>query len=457
MALPFVVGVLVPETTSYSHFDSRLLDFTVTSTRFDYQGPLQFAADARSLLEQAAERNARYCLIQSAGHAVARHHGIRASSHGTFFELLRDWVDAHEFLVAGDNVSRQDGAVQLDSLCFVVDVAAYIEKQRPQLPIDHPVPVTALSEMGGFAAFDDVVRLARFDLRSPEASSREGFKAFWGGGIFSIDLEGDARLTADQRAFVSFILGQATRAKEGVFLINWENYADVDRIDAQAGGIDALFSVAAGFKPLRILEARGVGPGTRMVYFDYSKVALDIRKMMVEEWNGRDFEDFVGRIESRFPGAWYQIKGSRVPGRLDRDAIAALWQRELDLWGGASDFARQWQRAAGLEHQFVQCDLYGDTGPLLSEMSVGERNAIWWSNSFHSRNAIWFYERDVRHGRYYAWLEALEKVGGDVTVFGADVENLPLGSLSLRQLLAGSDERRSMQQLAEAGSDRVAS
>ena len=38
-----------------------------------------------------------------------------------------------------------------------------------------------------------------------------------------------------------------------------------------------------------------------MVFFDYSPNALEVRKFILDEWNGRDFPSFCERIFEAFP------------------------------------------------------------------------------------------------------------------------------------------------------------
>ena len=451
----------------------RLQDLTVTSNRFDFFGPLIAGTSMDALLSRACALGGRYCLVQLPGHIPARHHGIQSARHANFFEALAAWVPNQEFLVGGRLYACGENSYGLGDLCFVIDLHVYGKLGRPAfaLPsggsasafavkpclkdgalirlepsgtrlaaaVDSPGPgIIGASLRAGIpiCGFDDTVLECSYDVRPRDEENSRQFAKYLGEGIFEHRPDGDEALTTDQRGFISFIRGQALHAKRGVFLGNWEDYRDLKKPPPGYGGpVSSFYSVAAGFKPNRILDRLGFSRSTRVVFFDYSRVALEIRTMMLGEWDGRDYPDFVRRTAPRFPEAWYQLKGNRKPGTLNFDLVAALWDRETELWGGALSFYNHWKRYRELRHDIVECDLYHGGQSLLATMRPEKDAVIWWSNSFHSRNAIWFYDREQREHAYGRWLENAARIAPDLFVYGADVNNLDISRTVLREHL----------------------
>jgi len=64
--------------------------------------------------------------------------------------------------------------------------------------------------------------------------------------------------------------------------------------------------LASGFKTHRLLESFGFHGGTHIIVYDYSAPAVALRRMMVEEWDGRNFGAFFTAARERlghmFPG-----------------------------------------------------------------------------------------------------------------------------------------------------------
>ena len=139
-----------------------------------------------------------------------------------------------------------------------------------------------------------------------------------------------------------------------------ESYEDIEAPLADfSGPISSLFSVAAGFKPNRILHMHGMSEGTRVVFFDYSANALEIRKALVEHWDGEDFPHFVKYLFGRFPSpqTFYHLWSGLTPDDLERDAIERAWQGELARWGGTQNFKTHWTAYRELSHEYLHCNI----------------------------------------------------------------------------------------------------
>ena len=87
-------------------------------------------------------------------------------------------------------------------------------------------------------------------------------------------------------------------APHKVFVFNSEGDADIPTLKYK-NGIDRAFVLASGFKANRMLETFGFGPGTAVITYDYSAPALALRRMMVEEWDGRDYGAFFMAAKPR--------------------------------------------------------------------------------------------------------------------------------------------------------------
>lgn len=126
--------------------------------------------------------------------------------------------------------------------------------------------------------------------------------------------------------FVQGVEDQVRNARRGVFLWNLESYEDV----APAPGdfrppVTTLYAVASGFKPNAILRSHGFDEHTRVVFFDYGKNALAVKRTLREEWDGWDYPRYyvcynvltepqvlLDRLDGR-PGAvvWWSNASSR--------------------------------------------------------------------------------------------------------------------------------------------------
>ncbi len=479
-----IVGVLeTPGRTGDPDLEQKLRDFTLSCCRFDYHGPILESDSVDGLLAEASRGGARYALVQSWGHAMVRYGDRERATHTHLIKAVAERLSGQDFLVAGRLIDGGDRWFGLDELVFVVDLESYRHLGRPRFapapggsrPLPAGAPemeetsgdpllrsirpragtVDAAPSLAGWGlvaaslehgtpvlGFDETLRHCGYDLRPRSAAEVEAIRRLSGAGIFGWDGTANGLpLSADWKGFLDYVHLQAKHAKRGIFLGNFESYQDVETPAADfQGPVSSLYAVAAGFKANRILHTHGFDRRTRMVFFDYSPLALDLRRILVEEWSGADFPGFIERVSPRVPDAFYQLWGNlwaTRPGSLDMEMVRGIWEKELRLWGGEEAFLEHWARYREIPHRFLHCDLFAASGSLLESLGTGPREVMWWSNAFHSVNSAWFYPREERHRIYEKWLADVAAVNPDLLLYGTDVENLNLGGIRIRDHRAG--------------------
>ncbi|MCA9265019.1 MAG: hypothetical protein KDA60_14265 [Planctomycetales bacterium] len=236
----------------------------------------------------------------------------------------------------------------------------------------------------------------------------------------------DPSLGTDQRWFLDVIGAQASRARRGVFLWNIESYEDIETApEGFPASVSTLYSVAAGFKSNRILQTHGFDDATKVVFFDYSQVALDVKRCLVEEWDGKDFPSFVRYLFERFPHpeTFYQLWDNKNPDDVEWHDIERVCERELQRWGGADSFQDHWSAYRRLEHQYVCCNLLEDASNLIGCMDDRPGAIIWWSNAFFTMYGNWYYTVAHRKQAYDYWVKQLAERNPGLYLLGADVNN----------------------------------
>lgn len=365
----------------------RLRSLTISWSRFGYHDRILAARDLESLLAEASRLGYRYCFVQRPGHLIAERWFPKDSGKLDFQHALAALVAEGGFAVAGD------------ANAFVVDIGAWNRGDRTHR---------------GF----------------PE-SVRE-HQVFVG--------DGDDTFAAEIRE-------QTATAQRGVFLWNVESYEDVENKPEDFPPVaSTLVSVAAGFKPNRILETHGFDAATRVVFADYSGQALRVKKFLVDEWDGRDFPRFVRRVFERFPspGTKYWLWAGVTPENIDWSDVESTWQGELDRWGGADAFHHHWSHYRRLHHEYVECNLLTQQPLVLEHLGRRDGEVIWWSNAFFTIYSNWLYTIGERREMYTGWIDRLAARAPRLWLYGADFMNISVNHVTAadyRDLLAeGYDE-----------------
>jgi hypothetical protein len=250
--------------------------------------------------------------------------------------------------------------------------------------------------------------------------------------------DANSDLSYGQRQFLDSIDDQVKDSRKGVFLFNLESYQDaIEHPDNFNPPITSLYSVAAGFKPNMMLHALGFDHSTRMVFFDYSATALEMRKVINTEWDGEDFPRFVRYLMKQFPPGevFYQLWAGLSADEIAWDDLEQLWHNEIEKWGGESVFKQHWTAFRDIRHEYVNCNLLTDRDGLLAAIDNRPNAAIWWSNAFFTIYSNWLYTADQRKAIYDSWLQQLAARNPDIYVYGSDYNNINVNHIRVGEYL----------------------
>jgi hypothetical protein len=430
---------------------ARARSLTVSSLRWGYFGDILEGVSVDQLLSGAQAQGYDYCFIQSYGHTVAEKAGPHGARTSNFFDRLRQGLPANDFLITGTAVATAEGGYGLLSRCLLVDLRRHREFGAPPFGASlsrSPAgarPVAKLRPDEAVSAGDRTLPGAALVAASlARGIPVAGFGADLDG--FLVDFGSD--LSGCPQALAAWGR-QADAAPSGVFVLNYESYRDVEEPpDGFRPPISALYSVAAGLKPNRILHTHGFDLPTRIVFFDYSERALEFRRVLLSDWTGRDYPGFLRRLfHSLDPTTHYYLWPGARRDALDWTEMERLWKAEIDRWGGEEIIAEHWARYRLLPHRFVLCNLLTSWSSLLAEIEDDAGAVIWWSNAFCTTYSAWCYTLEEKQRIYGDWIQALAAKAPRAFVYGSDHSNSSVNCISAgdyyrRYLLDGGDPLR---------------
>ena len=230
-------------------------------------------------------------------------------------------------------------------------------------------------------------------------------------------------LTDHQKSVLQRLQIEAAFYGQKAFLFNTEGYWEVEARENKRP-LDAIFTLASGFKDLVMLREHGATPTGKLVYFDLCAQALAIKKLMYEKWDGRDFPAFIMRIHEENRD---ELNG--LVFTVGHDEFQKKWEEEIKLWGSEDRFQRTFRQAQLMEKEFVHMDILGDPSPITQRLaqSQGKNFAIWYSNCFNFTSSLAFrgWNMDWIEESGVNFLSRLHRVatsqGKDIVIYGEDV------------------------------------
>ncbi len=447
----------------------QLRSLTISWSRYGYHNLIIEKSSVNEILDEASGLGYKYCLVQAHGHLIAENWHPNHSPHQDFQTALRNWIGNNDFFVTGHIVERAGEWYGLREDCLLVNLEYYEAFGRPldRLACESPIEITqptrgpqlkpdettplwllpstetvlcspslpgwnfiAVSLKNGKTVYNFNESIINHQLNVNSETQSQPAAAAACLATTQPDFQGQAADVFEEGNFQEFLnitSAQMDNATRGVFLWNVESYEDVRIAPPQfRSPLKTLYSVAAGFKPNMILQTHGFDEQTEVVFFDYSRNALEIRKLLHREWDGEDYPAFIKYILDKFPApeTFYQLWAGTSPDNLNWNDVAAYWQEEIDRWGGEHVIKNHWAAYRELKHIYVECNIMTEQDILLAQITRRPDSVIWWSNAFFTVYANRIYTIDERKRMYDNWINGLATANPDIFIYGSDYNNI---------------------------------
>jgi hypothetical protein len=399
-----------------------------------------------SILQAAKNIDCDYCLIVSIGQFIL---------DNRFFDHIEKWMQKIDFFVTGhiidnetDNSHNKYNGGQywgFHKQCLLVNMNYYKEFKCPKygykfINKDAVEVHTATRSSANIHHDYTPIQLkpaSKTDLRIPSADGWNLINESLAHNIpvynFNIPIRTTKQYiypnkdlnTIKQSVFSIYKLLDS--AKNCVFIWNTENYKDVKPINK----LEKVFGVAAGFKTNFILNTNGFNSDTEVIYYDYSKVSLLFKKIMIKSFDGEDYPAFCN----------WAINKYNIPvttGNSTRDkADYNLWNQELERWGGISNFKNHWNIYKTLPHKYIHVNILDNPKVLIPYMDKEKNTAIWWSNIFYTPTAYFSMSKLQLEDLFInKWISSLNQYNNDnLIILGKDHLNIRVTNNNIKEYI----------------------
>jgi hypothetical protein len=357
------------------------------------------------LLIEASLRGYRYCLVQSHGHIILEQWTPEDHQPTGFLGRLGEWIDHNHFETVGDE------------RCLLVNLAEFERGGRPKLSSEFFRPANRHGTVAAIA------------------------------GLKTLNLN-QSSADPNQAALLQEMESLKRISTRGVFLWNFEPYSDIEIVPPGfTGPLTTLYSVAAGFKPNRILRTHGFSRTTRVVFFDYSRSALEFQRLLHEHWDGKRYPAFLRWVFDKLPPseAHYWLWDGMSPTNIDWESMERMWRLELARWGGENNIVEHWRTYRELHPEYIHCDILSDAAPLFLALRNEFDAMIWWSNAFSTTYSNWTFTVRERREMFAGWIRNLASSAPQIYLCGSDHCNISVNgctAMEYQARLADSNELR---------------
>lgn len=385
-----------------------------------------------ALLEDALQQGKQYCLIQESGNMIFDH---------TFYQTLIPYLNSDNWFAIAHIIAKESTGIHPQTVFVNVNNWNKIGKPKYQehAPVDAVnliVPKRSLSNI-----HDDYTPL--WILPSKDTVTVTDYQPGWGWINAALEAGLIVRnFTPDMRKYKVFlypdkdhlwydmqsmILHSLAVERTKVFFDNTEG---IRGFEARPG-IDNFYLVASGFKPNIIVESCGFNTDTTICYIDYSGNALEFKRWLHKNWDGRNYVETVRHYVTQIPALYESVKFADVENH---------WNQVIEFFGSEDQFAEHWKKFNSCKINYLLVDIVGfQRNYLLNVIDPQQSNAIWWSHAFNTFNSLMLKGRAGAKICYEHWMQDLYKRDPNIVTFSCyDNKQDLLPSLPLKDYYNGS-------------------
>lgn len=394
-------------------------DLTLAWCRYGYQGTMVEGDSLSDVLQRAMQTDAQFCLVLRSGCLIWESWSLCRSNSG-FWEELDEALDGGSWHSPELASKLQFGTQLGDEMSVPRDQSALLVKLRP----DSHCEIVSLSDL-------------RLDQHlvplNVENDSSAALFPFLGTGVSQFDSQHpNYDLSSSQFQLLAVLREHTENARNGIGLWNIESYDDVRLpLDTDVAPLQSVYCVAQGFKSNALLDFYGFNQQTRVVFFDYSLPALNAKRWLIENWDGREFPKVVRKIFEMFPSpqTYYHLWDGYTDQTISDAELEWMWDRELANWECPATFYRHWQQFIELDHEFVHCDLLDSPRQLLDVVQREPNAILWWSNAFFTMYGNWLLSSEQRKAAYENWVAQLVGRNPELYLVGSDFNNTSVNGI----------------------------
>ena len=335
----------------------NLTDFLIN--RFDLHNyDIVISKDEDALLKTVVDQGYTHAVVISAGTSLGLSDRL--------FDAVED-ICQEEFFVAGHILDRGDHSYYNKNACFELHQQFYIVNLDQYKELDYPI----------VGKEEWVVYQQIAPIRSKECLYGDPEIPVWmtkgtelktysvklhGWNILNVGLEHDKKLlTLNQQIRNSkkylyyeydhvFLRHLADIKQYQFFGMNFFAGWNSDRLREDipfAGPVEQYASVGIGFNWIKNLETVGFSNNTKVIFTDINYNCLMFMKKMVEEWDGKDYDEFYWAHKPMLPN-----NPPHIPPTY-KDQIKEQWEKFLTT---IDDWDSLWGKVKNLTYDYILID-----------------------------------------------------------------------------------------------------
>lgn len=199
--------------------------------------------------------------------------------------------------------------------------------------------------------------------------------------------------------------------------------------------LDFAMTVSSGFYINYVLNMSEFDEYTHVHHIDVSTMSLYVREYTINNWDGKDFYNWMDHIYEKFP--LLELFNGKTRLHSHHPAARRVWQHVLDTFG-EEQWVEHWQKYKKCKHTYNVCN-FGDNALLektLSNLNLSGNGAFWWNGSLKRLPANILKTSDQSFDSAKRFMSTLCKFNSGIAAYGSDHCVTAFNGISIEDALA---------------------
>ena len=192
---------------------------------------------------------------------------------------------------------------------------------------------------------------------------------------------------------------------------------EIPTINVKTDPLDLAITVSSGFFINHVLHENGFNENADVVHIDISKMSLQAREYTIENWDGKNFLDWMDHLYEKFPSMELFNRGRFTSSdKTTKD----MWANTQAYFG--NQWEEHWQQYKKLNHFFYECNLSDSDrlSNLLKRHESKQSKAFWWNGALKRLPANLLKTSEQSHAGAIQFLRTINNFDSSMSCFGSD-------------------------------------
>jgi|TARA_B100001105_G_C22369404_1_gene434247 hypothetical protein len=208
---------------------------------------------------------------------------------------------------------------------------------------------------------------------------------------------------------------------------------------ATIGKIKWAATVSSGFFINYILDVHDFEDNAIINHVDISKPSLQVRKYTIDNWNGKNYLQWMDHLYEKFP--LMESFNGKLRLRSTYPAAIRIWKHVEETF--KNNWIEHWNRYKNCKHNYIPCNLASNDIDKLFKSKPKENSVFWWNGALKHLPANVLKTSNDSHKMSINFIQKINNYNSELITYGSDFCSMYFNGITASKALNNVKEYNS--------------